>query len=209
LNGVNFGVARCPAETATKVAAEGSSTKGLNDISADVFGGGAFAAVVVFVLEEGPAGGGISPNSESQYTAIFEPEEDAEVEAEVTRLLFPACFSMVFAIFFTSGTFSLTLDFRVPISCQESEEFSIWESVPEGSTNIWSRELEEVVDIGSGVDTLRDVDDDEVRVEEVEGLREVVVRAGRGFCEEVVVVVGAGGSIMLLIIRFWKSLYRS
>lgn len=75
--------------------------------------------------------------------------------------------------------------------------------MPEGSTKIWSLELEEV-NIGSGVDTLRDA----VRVEEVEGLREVVSRAGRGFCEEVV-VVGAGGSIMLLIIRFWKSLYRS
>lgn len=63
--------------------------------------------------------------------------------------------------------------------------------------------------IGSGVDTLRDIDEDEGRVdeEEVEGLR-VVARAGRGFCEEAVMVVvaGAGRSIILLIIRFWKSL---
>lgn len=59
--------------------------------------------------------------------------------------------------------------------------------------------------MGIGVDTLRD---EEVREVEEGGLREVVVSAGRDFCEEVM-AGGAGGSIMLLIIRFWKSLYRS
>lgn len=125
LNGVNFGVAGGPVGAVTKVAAEGPSTKGLNDAALDIFGGGAFATVATFVLDGGPVGGGMSPGPESRYTAIFEPEEDPEAEAEAIRLPLPACFNVVPPIFFTSGTFSLTLDFRVPISCQESEEFSI------------------------------------------------------------------------------------
>lgn len=113
------------------------STKGTKEVFAGVFGGkGAVVFVFVAVLDVGMGGGGISSGPGSRYTAIFELE-DADAEAEAIRLLFPACFSVVPTNFFTSGTFSFTLVFRVPRSCHASVEPSACcDSVPVGSTNI-------------------------------------------------------------------------
>lgn len=184
------------------------STNGTNEPFAGVFGGTPIPTDT-FLFEAGIiGGGGISSGPGSLYTAIFELELEA---ADTVRLLFPACFNVVPPSFFTSGTFSFTLVLRVPRSCQASADVAsvaACDSSPVGSTKIWSREFG-VFEEESGVETLRDdVLEVEAREEGApeEGLREVVASAGLGFCED---VGGAGGSIILLIIRFWKSLYRS
>ena len=157
----------------------------------------------------------------------FEPEDpdpDAIAEdEEATRLLFPACFNVVPTIFFVSGMFSFTLVFLVPRSCHVSDdgsESSVREGVePVGSTYIRSLDELEVDEVDMGIETLRRVcpavevegatEEEEEEEEEEEDLREVVVSAARGFWDEMLDRGGAGGSIILLIIRFLKSLYRS
>jgi hypothetical protein len=167
----------------------------VNVLFAGVFGGN--FDVVAFIFEGTAAGGGIEssgPGSlNTENPPLDFPEGLAEVETEATRLDFPACRKVVPAIFLTSGTFSLILVFRVPRSCHVSEDVGDGPSVfeePVGSRKIWREELE----ADMGVDTLC------AEVAELESLREVVVSAARGFCNEL--MGGAGGRIKLLIMRF-------
>jgi hypothetical protein len=64
--------------------------------------------------------------------------EDEEPEPEATLFDRPDCFNVVPANFFTSGTFSLILVLRVPISVHvDGDTSAIWDdSEPVGSMKI-------------------------------------------------------------------------
>ena len=108
----------------------------------------------------GTNGGGIliSPTNGtggSRNGTIFEPDPEvvtAEPDPELDAILLerPACFRVVPASFFTSGTFSLIRVLRVPRSSHAFVE-SLWlasavcASEPEGSKSIWIRLLDDEV----------------------------------------------------------------
>lgn len=135
-NGVNFGVGVLGGSVELEAADDAlvSSTNGTNP---------AFAAVgAFFCVDTGTAGGGISPGPGSRNTAILEldPEAAVPVEAAASLFVLPACFIVEPTIFFTSGTFSLILVFRVPNSFHSLDPASaVCASSPVGSTNICRR----------------------------------------------------------------------
>jgi len=143
-NGVNFGV------PGTTIPAADSGTWSTNGVKPR---GPASPAFLV-----GTGGGGImiSPagTGASRNGTIFEPDPEVvipEPEPELDAILLerPACFRVVPANFFTSGTFSLIRVLRVPRSSHAFVALLLpsaaCASEPEGSTNIWMRLLDDEV----------------------------------------------------------------
>lgn len=123
--------------------------------------------------------------------------DPSALEPEATRRARPTFFSVVPAAFWTSGTFSLTRDLRVPTSGYDMRDSS-WDSEPVGSTKIWRREFETVLDPDPKT-SLCDGDGARPRPRDPEDDEDVTPNAvrlvdGSG--------TGGGGIAMLDIIRF-------
>ena len=118
-------------------------------------------AIVFF--DAGFAGGGNPTGSGSRYGTILELDAPVELPPlpEATLLDRPPCLIVVPASLFTSGTFSLTRDFRVPRS-GHAPASTASASAPEGSMKTWRREL--------GIDGV-----DELGREDPEGVSVVLV----------------------------------
>ena len=178
-NGVNFGVPGTTtpaADSGTCWSANGIKPRGTSLVGTN--GGG------ILISPAGGTGG-------SRNGTIFEldPEAvtlDPDPELDAILLERPACFRVVPANFFTSGTFSLIRVLRVPRS-SHALVVSLWlasaacASEPEGSRNIWMRLL------GGGVGFLdvpvRPLRDEGVRTDEDDDADEevaVVARARLG-----------------------------
>ncbi len=124
-NGVNLGVAGVDGTVGA------ASPPSINGTNPPVF------------FDAGITGGGNPTGSGSRYGTILEPDVPAELPLlpEATLLDRPLCLIVDPASFFTSGTFSLTRDFRVPRS-GHAPASAASASAPEGSTKTWRRELD-------------------------------------------------------------------
>ena len=102
----------------------------------------------ILISPAGGTGGSRNGTNFELDPEVVLPDSDPELDA----ILFerPACFRVVPANFFTSGTFSLIRVLRVPRSSHALVE-SLWmasadcASEPEGSRNIWMRPLDKEV----------------------------------------------------------------
>ena len=178
-NGVNFsvpGTIEPAADSGTCWSTSGIKPRGTSLVRTN--GGGKLIS---------PAGG----TGGSRKGTIFEPDPevvipDPDPELEAILLERPACFRVVPANFFTSGTFSFIRVLRVPRSSHPLV-MSLWmasaacASEPEGSRNIWMRLLDKEVGV---LDVpMRPPPDESVRTDEDEDAGEedaVVARACLG-----------------------------